>query len=232
MYIRRKQLWWLFPIFVSLFVLGVALAKWTEQTLPLYAHSATDGEEGTLDANRIQVEKLINQLKADYPISYQVQTRGQLYRGVYHGEGFDLSGEVSGHTINMKRSNSKLSLVIDGHQENPEFLPYALFTPYEHAAVIQGQLHSIEPRILEGNPSNRKGFQFTLPADQVREMLALWLGPQFQADAVLDHYMESVVIRYELWYDTNDHQLKQLTVNLEASQSQLSKHDQLIFRFS
>lgn len=232
MYIQRKQLWWLFPIFLSLFVLGGTLAKWTEQASPLYSTTASLVVEPSLGANRAQVEKLINQLEADYPIAYQVQTRDQVYRGVFRGEAFDLSGKVAGHTINMKRVNSKLSLTIDGRTENPQFLPYALFTPYEHAVVIQGQLQSIEPVILDGSTSTRKGYRFTLPPDEVREMLALWLGPQFQADEVMDQYMEDVVIRYELWYDTIDHQVKQLTVDLEAHQSQKPKHDQLIFRFS
>lgn len=234
MYIQRRQLWWLLPIFLSLLLLGISLAKLTAEPLPSdqQAVQHTDVTKSN-DSNRLVVEKLIAQLEANQPIAYQVESQNQVYQGFFRKEAFNLTGKVSGHSINMMRANDKLTLKIDGKEQNADFLPYALFTPYEHAMVIQEQLPSISPQVLEDHSRNgRKGYRFTLPPNQIREMLSLWLGPQFQADDVMTDYMQDVVIRYELWYDTNDQHVKQLVVDLEVRQSQKPKHDQIIFRFS
>ncbi len=233
MNIRQKQLWWLIPIFVGLFLFGMLLAKISEKPLPpdSSVHKAVV-IQAKQEAYRDEIGKLIDQLSAKRPIAYQIQTQNQWYKGFYSGETFDITGNVSGHTIQMKRTDQKLSVKVDGEEETPQFLPYALFTPYEHAMVIQAQLQSISPLQLDSRTRNGlKGYQFTLPPDQVHALLSLWLGPQFQGDDVIHDLLQHVVIRYELWYDTNDQRVKQLNVDLEVKHPQNPKHDQLVFRF-
>lgn len=233
MYIRRNQLWWLIPIFLGLFALGMVLAILTKTPMstPISKQDSTKADDGKILHD--QLDRLVKQLAGNTPITYQVKTRDQTYQGVYRGEQFDIKGNVSGHTIQMKRSNEKVNLQVDGIDQALEFLPYALFTPYEHAMVIQGQLHSLTPTELHQRDRNGlKGLQFTLPSSQVESMLTLWLGPQFQADDVMRQTLKDVVIRYELWYDTDTFTVKQLTVDLLIPSFQNQQRDQLVFRFT
>ncbi|MGC5324606.1 hypothetical protein [Brevibacillus sp. SYSU BS000544] len=234
MYIRRNQLWWLIPIFLGLFLLGMLLAVITKppQTTPA-SSSMEEKNQGDPDTlHHDQLASLVKKLAGDTPVTYQVKTRDQTYQGVYRGESFDVKGNVSGHIIQMKRSTDKVELQVDGKEQPLEFLPYALFTPYEHAMIIQGQLHSLVPTELhKRDRDGLKGLQFALPSNQVESMISLWLGPQFQADEIMRQTLKDVVIRYELWYDTDKFEVKQLTVDLLVPSFQNQQRDQLVFRF-
>lgn len=230
MEIRRRHLWWLVPVFALLFGLGAAIATWTDKP------SATGPSvESTRRLQIVQARDnlvhMLEQVDGQRDLPFEVIVREQRFSGHYRGESFALSGSVNGHAVTMVRQGDRLSVSIDGREQDAHLLPYALYTPYEHLSLIKGLLPTVDPQaLLDPEHLGLRGYRLALPPEEVKSLLALWLGPNFPTEQVMNQFLRQVAVTYELWYDGETKQLREMTVDLRIDTPRGVKQDQLLFR--
>lgn len=232
MYIRPKQLWWLVPIFVTLFCIGAVIAKWADKpaTSPT-PQMAPPVEQNQPKQGRELIAELINQWDTEEKTSFVVSANDLKFSGHFQGSHFELTGSIEDHQIEIKRDSETVLVTVDGEIQNASLLPYSLFTPYDHVMILKGQLQSITPSLMEADEQTKwNRYRFSLPPGEVTSLLSLWLGPQFPTDEVLDQFLKQIQVTYELWYDSNSQQLRQLAVHLQLETARGMKHDQLLFQ--
>jgi hypothetical protein len=230
MYIRPRQLWLLLPIFILLFLLGAALAL-------LHERQGEDGRdvpvidlEQRAAEDRDALAELLEPLEKKEQIPFTVKWQKDWLSGHFRGERFDLSGTVAGHQVVIRRDDSRASVTIDGEKQEPALLPFALYTPYEHARLVKGQLQVVQPLpLIDEQQQGLLGYQIALPAKEVKEMMALWLGPSFPVEETMASMDRQVAITYQFWYDANVKKLRQIVVHLALQTAQGKKQDQLTF---
>jgi len=226
MYVRPKQLWWLIPVFFGLFFLGVSLGA---------LHNRHDGkvtimaEAERAEADRTVVAALLDQLTGQQERPFEVLLKDHVLSGRYQGQQFQVSGEFDGHHMELRRSGQDVSVSVDGQVQDHTALPYALFTPHEHAALLKAHLHSVTP-LAVSDPSNRawQGYRLSIPAEEVSSLLATWLGPSFPIQEA--EMARQISVDYHVWYDGATRELRQLDVLLQMKTPAGTKQDQLRFR--
>lgn len=229
MYIRPRQLWWLLPIFTALFLIGMGLGKWLGK--PDAEGSALINWNDRAEQDRSIIAELIEPLAAKQDLPFAVDMKDHTLRGRFQGEKFELQGSIGGHQLMMKRDDKDVLVTIDGEQQDPHLLPFALYTPYEHARLIQLHLQSIEPLpVVDAKQKDLLGYKISLPPEEVTSMLTLWLGPKFPADDVMKQLTKQVAVDYHFWYEASTKKLKMLVVNLQLDTPAGKKQDQLLFR--
>lgn len=230
MYVRPKQLWWLIPIFLGLFGLGMALGSFG-----LWNRSAADaGNEQGLIGKReaYAVPQLLEQLTRSEERSFLVYMQDQALNGRYRHETFSLDGEIGGHKLAISRNQEQpVTVTIDGQVQDHAALPYALFTPYEHAVLLQSVLSSVEPQtIADTSGSDWSGYRLTVPPEKVTSLLAMWLGPSFPIADITPELARGINIEYQLWYEPDTGALRQLELEMQIRTVAGIKQDQLRFR--
>lgn len=229
MVIRPRQLWLLLPFFIGLFFLGAAIAmmqdKQAEQEeLPVIDVQERAGED------RDFILELLEPLQKNEKVPFTVKWQQDWLSGQFRKETFDLKGSIGGQQVAFARNENAMSMTINGQKQDPVLLPYAIYTPYEHASLVKGYLSSIQPLpIQDKTKQGLLGYQLTIPPDDVKEILALWLGPSFPTKETWEKMGRQVSVEYQFWYDTNARQLRQIVVNLSSAASQGEKLDQLTF---
>ncbi|WP_139489125.1 hypothetical protein [Brevibacillus dissolubilis] len=235
MYIRPRQMWWFPLLFAGLFALGMSIGFLTdkpETSVSADQQAASEEAKQKLVEDRNTIKGLLSQLDTTREVPFQISVKDETYEGTFHGELFELKGKVSGHDIHMKRTGERIAVLIDGEAQNPDLLPYALYTPYEHANLIKGQLTSIEPQVIpSANQQGLLGYQVSLPPSEVRALLTLWMGPHFKADTQMEQVLHQFKIIYQLWYEPQTAKLKQMVVNLKLDTPIGKRQDQLVFTF-
>lgn len=231
MYIRPRQLWWLLPIFTGLFLIGIGLGKWLDkhggenQTTPLVNWNDRAEED------RSVIAELIGPLAAKQDLPFSVEMQDHTLTGHFQGDKFELKGSIAGHEMAMKRDGKEVIVFIDGEQQDPQLLPFALYTPFEHAKLIQQHLQSIRPLpIVDAKQKDLLGYKISLPPAEVASMISLWLGPRFPVDDVMKQLTKQVAVDYHFWYDASTKKLRMLVVNLLLDTPAGKKQDQLLFR--
>jgi hypothetical protein len=232
MYIRPRQLWWLVPIFIGLFCVGMVFAHLTDKPQASPKKNQIIDENKRLLNDRDKIVELMKQLETNQELPFKVLMKEQAFSGRFRGETFELTGEISGHVVKMKRDEKTFTVTIDGEEQDPLLVPYALYTPYEHLMLVKGQLQEITPLPLHDvQQDNWQGYQFTFPPSELKALLSLWLGPRFSAEDVMDELIKHVNVDYEVWYDVQTDRLQELVVTLKLDSPQGKKQDQLLFRF-
>ncbi|MFY0543106.1 hypothetical protein [Brevibacillus sp. H7] len=229
MYIRSKQLWWLLPIFIGLFLLGIALGSISDR--PSSDPVSVVSVEERAEADREMIAAFLDQLSSDRDQAFTVNMKEHTLQGYFNGEKFQLSGTIGGHQLEMKRMGETVEVIIDGEGQDSPTLPYALYTPYEHAMLLKSHLHSLTPLVVtDHNQNDLLGFHLSLKPDEVTQLLALWLGPSFPVDRMTPTLAKQIEVDYQVWYDENSKQVKQLVVDLRMNTPAGLKQDQLLFR--
>lgn len=230
MAIRPRQLWLLVPLFIVLFLLGAAIAMLQDK------HA--DGEDGLPVVNvqdrawkdRDMIAELLEPIGMPKKQPFSVKWQQDQLSGYFQGEGFDLKGTLRGRQVALSRTAQGVQLTVDGQKQDPLLLPFSMYTPYEHAALIKGHLSSIQPLpIVDETKQGLLGYQLILPPEDVKEILALWLGPAFPTRETLEKMDRQVSVEYQFWYDTNTTRLRQIIVNLSLGEADKGKQDQLSF---
>ncbi|UFJ42739.1 hypothetical protein LOK74_09695 [Brevibacillus humidisoli] len=235
MIIRPRQLWWLLPIFLALFLLGALIAKLTDKPA-VQNQEQQSGPVAQVDPaeqmrkQRQEIAELIERSQTNTEIPFQVEVKDRQFSGTYQGKSFELSGDVGGQKVMMARTGDSFKLTVNGEQKEPLMLPYALYTPYDHLMLIKGELQSIVPIRLTGEGADLAGYQFSLPPEDVKSMLSLWLGSQFPTQDVMDEALKSVSLTYLMWYDQSSMRLRRMLVTIQIASPQGEKKDQLLFR--
>lgn len=230
MYIRPKLLWWGIPIFLGLFLLGI--------TLGTAGNRNSTAETAFLDKQKdgqhqpVTLTELLNQLTEDKERSFIVYLQDSALNGRYQHERFELNGEVGGHTLELSRNlEQQVAIRIDGQIQNDASLPYALYTPYEHAAWIKGVLQTAKPqRIQDPGTPGLTGYRLSMPAEEVTSLLSMWLGPSFPLRDMPPEVAKGISVDYQLWYDSESRQIRQLELELRMQTAAGVKQDQLRFR--
>ncbi|MFF0826755.1 hypothetical protein ACFYU8_01780 [Brevibacillus sp. NPDC003359] len=233
MYIRPKMLWWLIPILLGLFLLGIVLGTVsrsanTDSTDTASAVRQTAGTEQTTTT----VEELLEQITKDEERSFLVYMQDQTLHGRYRNEQFQLAGEIGGHQLEITREDGQLvSVRIDGQIQDHAALPYALFTPYEHAALLKGVMQSVRPESLKDTAGQGwSGYRLAVPPEEVSSLLSMWLGPSFPIHDLTSNVTNGIKVSYQLWYESTTGQLRQLELDLQIQTAVGVKRDQLRFR--
>jgi hypothetical protein len=229
MYIRPRQLWWLLPIFIGLLLFGMALGAISDKLSPEPVFVVTVEERAVAD--RETIAAVLDQLSDQQDQPFTVNVKEHTLKGHFRGEKFELAGEIEGHRLELKRNDQEVQVTVDGEGQDSHLLPYALYTPYEHAMLLKAHLHSLTPLVLTDN--NRKdllGFHLTMQPAEVTQLLELWLGPSFPLDRLSPSLAKQIKVEYQVWYDANSKQLKQLVVDLRMNTPAGLKQDQLLFR--
>ncbi|MBG9946052.1 hypothetical protein ABE237_03780 [Brevibacillus formosus] len=231
MYIRPKMLWWLIPILLGLFLLGVVLGT--------VSRSANTSSTGTASAVRqttgteqTTVTELLEQITKDEERSFLVYMQDQTLHGRYQNEQFQLAGEIGGHQLVIaRRDGQAVSVRMDGQIQDHAALPYAMFTPYEHAVLLKGVLQSVSPERLEDTAGQGwSGYRIAVPSEKVSSLLSMWLGPSFPIHDLTSDVANGMKVNYQLWYESTTGQLRQLELDLQIQTAVGVKRDQLRFR--
>jgi hypothetical protein len=228
MYVRSKQLWWLLPIFIGLFFLGMALGAISQKPPTLVTPAVTVEERA--EADRATIAELLEQLSGDKERTFRVTVQDYTLQGKFRGENFELSGNVGGHPLRINRNEQDVRITVDGELQENTPLPFALYTPYEHAMLLKAQLQSLAPMVVtDKSREGWLGFHVSLPPEEVTAMLALWLGPSFPIDGMTPALAKQISVDYQLYYDAKSKQLRQLTVDLRMKTPAGLKQNQLLF---
>jgi len=230
MYVRSKLLWWHIPIFLSLFFVGIALGKLGEPD----RNDGRVAEQSTGSGKEpVTLSLLLDQLTKDEERSFVVFVHNQALNGRYQHEQFELSGEMAGHQVNISRNGEqKVNVLLDGQpQEQTASLPYALYTPYEHAALIKSVLQSVTPEPVQ-DPSGQgwRGFRLSVPQREVTSLLSLWLGPAFASSDWKPELAKGIGVTYELWYEPDSGLMKQMDMELQIKTAVGDQREELRFR--
>lgn len=233
MYIRPKMLWWLIPILLGLFLIGILLGTVSRSanTDSKNTASAVKQEAGT-EPTAITVEELLEQITKDEERSFLVYMQDQTLHGKYRNEQFALEGEIGGHQLEITRQDGQpVTVRIDGQVQDHAALPYAMFTPHEHAALLKGVMQSVEPERLEETAEKGwTGYRIAVPPQEVTSLLSMWLGPSFPIDDLTSNVTNGIAVNYQLWYESTTGQLRQLELELQIQTADGVKRDQLRFR--
>lgn len=232
MYIRPRLLWWGLPAFLVLFLTGVALGmagneKETEQ-------SSTAGHQ-TVDRRieeQIALTALLDQLTEQKERSFIVYMKDSTLNGSYEQDRFRLEGEIGGHKLEITRDEQQqVKVQFDGEIQDHAALPYALYTPHEHAELLKGVIQSLETTPVQ-DPSGQgwRGFHISVPSQEVTSLLDMWLGPSFPIKELSPELAKQIAVDYELWYDEQTGLVRQLEIQLLLKTSAGEKKDQLRFR--
>jgi hypothetical protein len=228
MYVRPKQLWWLLPILIGLFFLGMALGAISEQPAAPATPAVTVEERA--EADRAMIAELLEQLSGDKERTFSVSVQDYTLRGKFRGENFELNGDVGGHPLQINRNEQEVLITVDGEPQENAPLPFALYTPYEHAMLLKALLQSLSPMVVtDKSKEGWLGFHLALPPEEVTAMLALWLGPSFPIDGMTTALANQISVDYQLYYDAKSKQVRQLTVDLRVKTPTGLKQDQLLF---
>lgn len=230
MYVRPKLLWWLVPIFLSLFFIGIALGTFGNQSDMKGGRVMEQGAGAGYDS--VTLSMLLDQLTREEERSFVVYMQNQALNGRYQHESFELSGEIAGHKLEISRNaEQKVNVVIDGQTQEHTSLPYALYTPHEHAALIKSVLQSVSPQPVQ-DPSGQgwRGFRLSMPAREVTSLLTLWLGPSFPIDEITPELAKGIEVTYQLWYEPASGNIRQMDIELQMKTSAGEKRDELRFR--
>ncbi|MBG9797374.1 hypothetical protein O0555_02825 [Brevibacillus laterosporus] len=234
MYVKQRYLWLLLPILVCLFGLGALLGQATDK-LPVAQESANESigrDSWNTDQNNANLKQLIDQLFVEKATPFGVKIQNQSFVGSYRGNHFQLKGTLQGKKVKIERNNRGASFVIDNEQQELNVLPYALFTPSEHASLLKDQFPQLQSvPLVSRDEAGLQGFSVTLQPDKVNELLREWLGPSFPAENELVQLQQSTTIKYQLWYDDDRKQLKRMVVLLQLKNQKGDRSDQLIFNF-
>ncbi|GAB1531185.1 MULTISPECIES: hypothetical protein [Brevibacillus] len=229
MYIRPKMLWWLIPILLGLFLLGIVLGTVSRSantdTAPAVRQTAGTKQTKT-------VAELLEQITKDEERSFLVYMQNQTLHGRYQNEQFQLAGEIGGHQLEIARKDGQpVSVRMDGQVQDHAALPYAMFTPYEHAVLLKGVLQSVSPERLEDTAGQGwSGYRIAVPPEEVSSLLSMWLGPSFPLQDLTPNITNGMKVNYQLWYDSTTGQLRQLELDLQIQTAVGVKRDQLRFR--
>ncbi|QDX93859.1 hypothetical protein EEL32_05145 [Brevibacillus laterosporus] len=234
MYIKQRYLWLLFPVLVCLFGVGALLGQVTDKQ-SLAEENSTESfarSSWNTDQNNTNLKQLIDQLFVEKTTPFGVKIQNQTFSGSYRGNHFELSGALHGKKVKIERNNRGTSLVIDNDQQELYVLPYALYTPSEHASLLKGQLQQLQPvPLISRDEAGLQGYSVMLQPEKVKELLKVWLGPSFPAEKELIQLQQSTTIKYQLWYDDARKQLKRMVVLLQVKNQKGDKSDQLVFNF-
>ncbi len=229
-YIRSKQMWWLIPIFLGLFLIGTALGTLKNKMGSDETASSEQAIAG--EQNPVTLSRLLDQLTEDEERSFIVYMQDSALNGRYQHERFSLNGEVGGHKLEMSRdAEERIAIQIDGEIQNDASLPYSLFTPYEHATLIKGVLQSVKTKsIQDPGVQGLYGYRLSVPAQEVTSLLAMWLGPSFRMDDLPPDLAKGIGVDYQIWYDAESQQIRQLELELRMQTATGVKQEQLRFR--
>lgn len=231
MYVRPKRLWWLVPIFVCLFLVGISLGKLGSQGDMTGGRFMEPGAGFGTDP--VTLSMLLDQLMSDEERTFVVYVHDEALNGRYRQDQFELFGEMAGHQMDISRNeDQKVNVVQDGQPlDQLPALPYALYTPYEHAAVIKSVLQSVTPKPVQ-DPSGQgwRGFRLTVPERELSSLLSLWLGPVFSGSERKPGLTQGIGITYQLWYEPVSGQIKQMDIELQIRTAAGEKRDELRFR--
>ncbi|MFI8713080.1 hypothetical protein QIH01_15830 [Brevibacillus brevis] len=229
MYIRPKMLWWLIPILLGLFLLGIVLGT-VSRSANTDTAPAVRQTTGTKQTKT--VAELLEQITKDEERSFLVYMQNQTLHGRYQNEQFQLAGEIGGHQLEIARKDGQpVSVRMDGQVQDHAALPYAMFTPYEHAVLLKGVLQSVSPERLEDTAGQGwSGYRIAVPPEEVSSLLSMWLGPSFPLQDLTPNITNGMKVNYQLWYDSTTGQLRQLELDLQIQTAVGVKRDQLRFR--
>ncbi|WNC17298.1 hypothetical protein [Brevibacillus brevis] len=230
MYIRPKLLWWLIPIFLSLFFVGIALGSLDNRSDMKGGRVMEQGASAGYDPATLS--GLLDQLTREEERTFVVYMQNHALNGRYQRERFSLSGEIAGHTLEISRNDEqKVNVIIDGQTQDHTSLPYALYTPHEHASLIKSVLQSVAPQPLQ-DPSGQgwKGFRVSVPPREVTSLLALWLGPSFPIEDLTPELAKGIGVTYQLWYEPSSGNIRQMDMEMTIKTAAGVKRDELRFR--
>ncbi len=180
----------------------------------------------------VALPELLDQLTKEQERTFVVYMQNQALNGKYQNESFELSGEIAGHRLEISRNaEQKVNVVIDGQTQEHTSLPYALYTPHEHANLIKSVLHSVSPQPVQ-DPSGQgwRGFRLSMPASEVTSLLALWLGPSFSIEELTPELAKGIGVTYQLWYEPATGDIRQMDMELQMKTGTGEKRDELRFR--
>lgn len=231
MYIRPKMLWWLIPILLGLFLLGVVLGT-VSRSANTGSTDIASAVRQTAGTGQTTVTELLEQITRDEERSFLVYMQDQTLHGRYQNEQFQLAGEIGGHQLEIARKDGQpVSVRIDGQIQDHAALPYAMFTPYEHAVLLKGVLQSGSPERLEDTAGQGwRGYRIAVPPEKVSSLLSMWLGPSFPIHDLTSNVTNGMKVNYQLWYESTTGQLRQLELDLQIQTAVGVKRDQLRFR--
>ncbi|MCM3077850.1 hypothetical protein [Brevibacillus invocatus] len=232
MYIRPKLLWWGLPAFLVLFLVGIALGM---------AGDRNDVEESSLVSHQtvdrrieeqIALTALLDQLTEQKERSFIVYMKESALNGSYEQDRFRLEGEIGGHKLEIKRDDQQqVTVQIDGQMQDHAALPYALYTPHEHAELLKGVMQSLETTpVQDTSGQGWRGFHISVPSQEVTSLLDMWLGPSFPIKELSPELAKQIAVDYELWYDEKTGLVRQLEIQLLLKTSAGEKRDQLRFQ--
>lgn len=230
MYIRPKLLWWGVPAFLLLFLLGIALGSTESQggseTLP--ARPAHNPKQ----EDALPLAGLLDQLTQKGERSFIVYMQDYTLNGTYDQERFHLTGKIGGHALEMKRDEQQqVTVLIDGVVQDHTALPYALFTPHEHAQLLKGVLHTLQAiPVQKKSDQGWRGFRLSVPSQEVASLLDMWLGPSFPVRELDPDVAKQIAVDYLLWYDEQSGRVHQLEIELQIRTAAGEKRDTLRFR--
>ncbi|MED1793795.1 hypothetical protein P4V54_14035 [Brevibacillus nitrificans] len=230
MYVRPRLLWWLVPIFLSLFFVGIALGKLGSESVMKGGRVMEQGAGAGYDP--VTLSMLLDQLTKDEERSFIVYMKDQALNGRYQQERFELSGEIGGHQLEIARNGEpQVNVQIDGQKQESTSLPYALYTPHEHAAVIKSVMQSVAPQPMQ-DPSGQgwKGYRLPVPPREVTSLLSLWLGPSFPVSEMTPELTKGIGVTYQLWYEPATGTIQQMDIEMQIKTAAGEKRDQLRFR--
>lgn len=233
MYISREQLWWTLPIVIALFLIGGTIAKLQESEKKTVAPTSsmeavqTESEQ----KERELISHLLGQLAPDKQTPLSVETGSLKWTGHFKQETFSISASQDGRELTLQRTPEGFVYEIDGMVQEMQALPYSLFTPFEHARLIRDKLPSIFPKPLPVSGAGWRGYQLTMPAKELNAVVSTWLGPAFSEAEIADALQQTYVV-YQLWFEPDSKQMKQLTMAIIDRTQQGSRvRDQVMFRF-
>ncbi|QQE72717.1 hypothetical protein KDJ56_12140 [Brevibacillus composti] len=229
MYLKPKQLWWLPTIFLVLFTLGALIGQ---------LHNRLDIQEASVispaqreEADRQMIASLLDQLTGDRERAFSVLMKEHVLSGTYKGEQFHLNGDISGHSFELVREDEQVQVKIDGEPQDHQGLPYSLYTPHQHATILKTKLkHITLLPVTDGSGQGWQGYRLTVPAQEITDLLGLWLGPSFSIQDLTPRLAKQIAVEYQLWYDGPTRELRQLEVYLQMETSAGLKRDQLRFQ--
>jgi len=228
LYIRPGMLWWAIPAFLMLFLLGLALG---------FASGQENMEEWSAAEEKRQDETLLlsgllDQLTERGERSFMVTIEECVLKGTYNQGQFHLTGDVGGHKVEMKRDEQeRVTVWIDGKVQDHTALPYALYTPHEHAQLLKRVLDSaITIPLQPESDQGWRGFRLSVPSGEVTELLDMWLGPSFSVREIAQQAANQIAVDYQLWYDEQSGRVRQLDLELQFRTPFGEKRDTLKFR--